>query len=493
MPVPARDKDTGVWQDCGNMKFSGIRFVSSGVGLSVRLALAASLSFAPLSRAEVTLNTPLKIGEVSFLLGKAWVIHDDQRERAYAGMILSAHDVIETSSNAHVHIRFVDNALVSVRPSSRLEIIRYDFLEDAPNESAVKFNLKDGVTRAISGEIAKRAKSNFRMNTPIAAIGVRGTDFVVSASDESTSAIVNEGAIIVAPFSSDCSAETLGPCSSNALELTGGASQFLQLTANTEAPILLPLPGSDIPEALMASAQVDDADPEAVETNDQGGKEKLAETVTVRAVNLKLADNAPNAAVKPVPVVPDPESEPLPEFTPDIAVASAELTERQLVWGRFSENRLDNERISTAFELARAGRATTVANNQYALFRTEFDTQLVKPDLGVMGFELDQAQAVFTGATGSSLMYVHDGELSLDFNLNRYYTSLSLGHVQTGEVGFTDSGRIFGGGYFHSDDVSASSSLAGAVSLDGTEAGYLFKKLLETGRIDGLTLWSAAP
>ena len=441
-----------------------------------------------------TSGLPAGIGEVTWLLGKAWVNHGGgKRERIHQGMLLSSADVIETGSNAHVHVRFIDNALVSVRPSSRLEILRYEYRADAPAESAVKFNLQEGITRAISGDAAKSARGNFRLNTPIAAIGVRGTDFVVSAREQTVSALVNEGAIIVAAFSSSCFADALGPCNSTGVELTGETSQILQISASSGTPVLLPLPGSDIPDALMAVAGADN-EPASVESESQDGNEKLAETVTVTAVNLKLADDSVTTITQtPLQPQPEPVPEPLPEFTPDVAIAEPELVNRQLVWGRFSESRTDNERITTSFLTAFENRKTTVANNQYALFRPEQDTQLVQRGLGVVDFSLDQAQAVFSNGNGSSLMDVQGGELSIDFNLNRYYTSLSLGHDITGDVGFSDSGRLYGGGYFHSDNVSAAESLAGAVSLDGAEAGYLFRKLIEAGSIEGLTLWSSAP
>ena len=48
---------------------------------------------------------------------------------------------------------------------------------------------------------AESARDRFRLNTPIAAIGVRGTDFVVSATQNSIMAVVNAGAIVVSPFS----------------------------------------------------------------------------------------------------------------------------------------------------------------------------------------------------------------------------------------------------------------------------------------------------
>jgi hypothetical protein len=176
---------------------------------------AENIPAEPAKQAEQSVD----VGAVSLVLGRAYVerggLQDpDQkasRQRLQAGDAVRVGDRLYTEAGGHVHVRFVDDALVSVRPSSTLDIVRYDYDAKNPSDSAVKFELSEGVARAISGEAAKSARQRFRLNTPIAAIGVRGTDFVVSADALSTRALVNEGSIVVAPFSSECSVEAWGP------------------------------------------------------------------------------------------------------------------------------------------------------------------------------------------------------------------------------------------------------------------------------------------
>ena len=60
---------------------------------------------------------------------------------------------------------------------------------------------------------------------------MRGTDFVVVADSNSVRAMVNQGAIVVAPFSAQCSAAGNGPCSANAVELDSGSMQIINLIA----------------------------------------------------------------------------------------------------------------------------------------------------------------------------------------------------------------------------------------------------------------------
>jgi hypothetical protein len=132
-------------------------------------------------------------------------------------------------------------------------------------------------------------------------------------------------------------------------------------------------------------------------------------------------------------------------------------------------------------------------NNRYSLFRREAGgNQVVQPGLGVVGFTLDKAQAQYTSGGVMSLMDVNGGSLSIDFDKNLFATSLSLNHSATGAMTLVDNGSIFSGGYFHSrHDTQV---VAGAVSLDGKEAGYFFEKTLENGGfIEGLTLWGRKP
>jgi len=439
---------------------------------ALRSALAAAV-LALAAGTQVLAAGVTPVGEVSLVLGKAWIEHSGgNRELVKVGTAILPSDRIETATNGHVHIRFVDAALVSVRPSSTLEIVRYDYDPQSPATSAIKLNLLDGVTRAISGEAAKEARQNFRMNTPIAAIGVRGTDFVVSASQSSVRALVNEGAIIVAPYSSQCLVDALGPCSQNGLELAGGIGQLVQINANAGDPVLLPLALEGWPtEVIRSQAMV------ATERDEASEGELYAETVTARAVNPRIAARALRG----------------PVYNPEAAVASQTLTNRQLVWGRWSEGDLRNERITISYANAVAtGKNGTVGDNRYALFRDEpGGNQLVQYGLGVLGFKLGQAQANYRADGVSSLMDVTGGTLSLDFNQSLYATTLQLNHSATGNISLTDGGRIYSGGYFH--NRTPTQVTAGAVSLDGSEAGYFFEKILEQGSIDGLTLWTRQP
>ncbi|HTQ99510.1 MAG TPA: FecR family protein [Candidatus Acidoferrum sp.] len=433
------------------------------------------------------------VGEITLVLGKATVMHaNGSRVVASVHLPIRVSDVVETEANGHVHIHFVDDELVSVRPSSTLEILRYDYDQQNPQNSAIKLNLVEGTTRAISGEAAKQARQNFRLNTPIAAIGVRGTDFAVNADSRSVRAIVNEGAIVVAPFSSQCSAAALGPCNQNAVELSGLSRQMLQLNTTTAGISSALLPASNA-QAQAALADIS-GKPDAIgkPTKPAENKDLYSETVTSRAVNTTLANNEPVVKTPdpPITVTPTPTPTPTPEFTPTVAQTVEALTSNtQLVWGRWSDVDLSSERITVSANVPiTSGMQITVGSETYGLFRSEpAGKSTVQTGLGALAFDLTKAQAFYKSGGTTELMQVNGGQLSIDFNQSQFSTSLQLNQDKTGSFTFSDTGSINSSGYFVSrhDDQS----VAGAVSLDGKEAGYLFQKALSGGTVEGLTLW----
>ncbi|MBK7509907.1 MAG: FecR domain-containing protein [Comamonadaceae bacterium] len=151
------------------------------------------------------------VGEVTLLIGQAQLVGaDDVVRTVERGQPVRAGDRIETREGGHVHVRFVDGGRLSVRPSSRLQIENYSHSATQPQGSAIKFRLDEGVIRSITGTWGEEARERFRLNTPMAAIGIKGTDFVVKSDANATAASVYAGAILLAPLG-DCAAP-LGSC-----------------------------------------------------------------------------------------------------------------------------------------------------------------------------------------------------------------------------------------------------------------------------------------
>ncbi|MGV3590290.1 MAG: FecR family protein [Gammaproteobacteria bacterium] len=461
--------------------------------IAVRVLAACATGLLPLFAPVTQASLPGKtIGEVTLVIGKAWIEKaNGARERIAVGTQVDVLDRIDTASNAHVHIRFMDDGLYSVRPQSTLEIQRYDYDPANPANSAVKLNLIEGVNRSISGEAAHNARQNYRMNTPVAAIGVRGTDFTVSANRDDVEARINEGAIVVAPFSNECLADALGPCNANGLELAYGQAQVLQI-ADAGNPVLLPM-SSSLPESILGQSV---SEPQVASQGDGRTNEELyPESVTTLAVNRKiavtLASNpgtvSPPDISTPPPAPSPPPPPPTPEFTPVAAVASQTLKNNQLLWGRFYDSNPAYERITVDLFTAVDGRKAGPGNGQYGLYRMD-NARRMQPGLGLIGFALNSAQATYKADGVIELLDVSGGMLSINFDTNTFATSLNMHSDAIGAVDFNATGRVDDtSGLFRM--INPTQEMAGSVSFDGQEAGYYFQKTLDTGVLDGLTLW----
>ena len=453
-----------------NLTVTKGHFVSYSANFSRLISVAALLLWS-LSAYSASASDTAVVGEVSLVLGKAYIVSEGKsRQLVKAGSQIRASDQILTETNGHVHVRFVDDALVSVRPDSRLEIISYDYNDQRPEQSSIKFNLIEGIARSISGEGAKAARSRYRLKTPIAAIGVRGTDFVVSVTDQSTRALVNQGAIVMAPYSDECTASAIGPCAVNAVELTDSALQILEFEGTALTPRLIPAPHEREPDAMRAEVQL------ALTDNSSQAEDRVSDTDAYLENVTSLKATAQVASE-------------VPEFTPDEPVAFTELTSRQMVWGRWASEPSAQERITLTYAEASADRAVTVGNSDYALFRNEGPRPQVERGLGPVSFSLNSAQAFYNSDSGIVAMQVNRGSLDIDFDQSVFTTELNLNHLTTGFVDFTATGSISDRGYFNA--IADAQRLAGAVTTDGSEAGYFFEKQLENGSINGLTLWDA--
>ena len=128
-----------------------------------------------------------EIGSVTESSGTAIIKRGKDTIQIAKGTQIKVNDKVETK-NGKVKIVFKDDTNVTVTESSSLVID--DFVYD-PKSGAGKLGLKAaaGTVRYVSGSIAKDPK-NVKINTPTAAIAVRGTDFVMAVSETGASMIM---------------------------------------------------------------------------------------------------------------------------------------------------------------------------------------------------------------------------------------------------------------------------------------------------------------
>ena len=91
-------------------------------------------------------------------------------------------DEIMTANRSFAVIQFVDGAKVTVRPDSLMIVETYVY--NGNDDDAATLNLVSGGLRVITGAMAKTNPENYKVRTPVALMGVRGTEFSIMLCGE---------------------------------------------------------------------------------------------------------------------------------------------------------------------------------------------------------------------------------------------------------------------------------------------------------------------
>lgn len=390
---------------------------------------------------------PVKIGEVTLSIGQSALAgRPSELATVRKGESIFEGDVIKTSSNGHIHLRFIDGALISVRPNSVFAIHQFKYDPSQPANSQVRLSLEVGEMRSISGAAAQAAKERFRLNTPLAAIGVKGTDFVTVAESNATRVTVHQGAIVMAPFDGSCKADALGVCSSSrARELTAEMSGIaLVYRLGASSPSFQPLPKNNEAEKLQPiSSRIDPASEQA---SSVGGQVRLPEDLTVS----------------------------------------------KLVWGRWTQVPRPGDGLTKDFRTAFSGNDITVGDGYYFLFREPGSLNLLPSLISQVEFKLSGASAQYRLSSNEiAAARVDEGNFKVNFAQQTYNTQIrvSSAGIETQNLRF--SGKIDPiTGFFFDSSANSQTKLSGALTLNGREAGYFFSSPLGNGSVSGATLWA---
>lgn len=105
-------------------------------------------------------------------------------------------DLLRTSPQGRAQVKFQDGAIVAMRPGSELRVDEFAYKPEAGIEKSLMSLLKGGF-RTVSGAIGKTNPDNYRVKTPVATIGIRGTFYEARLGEDGLSTGVWDGGITV--------------------------------------------------------------------------------------------------------------------------------------------------------------------------------------------------------------------------------------------------------------------------------------------------------
>jgi hypothetical protein len=116
-------------------------------------------------------------GSVSRLVGEARATNKSGVRSLTVNAPILAGDAIETGSGARLLVRFVDESTLLLGQNAHAIVDEMTF---AKRNDAFKqtIDVLRGVFRYVSGKVAEQSRKAVSIRTPVAFIGIRGTEFV---------------------------------------------------------------------------------------------------------------------------------------------------------------------------------------------------------------------------------------------------------------------------------------------------------------------------
>lgn len=123
-------------------------------------------------------------GRVAFAWGEVSVESSNgQTSEVKRGAELQSGDTV-TTERGRAQLRFTDGSFVSLQPKTSFKIDDYNYEQEQSSGDRSVFSLFRGGLRTITGIIGRRNQSAYRVNTPVATIGIRGTAYKLLFRDD---------------------------------------------------------------------------------------------------------------------------------------------------------------------------------------------------------------------------------------------------------------------------------------------------------------------
>lgn len=109
--------------------------------------------------------------------GEVYAENAADRRTLQQGDSVEEQERVITGDKSFAVLQFIDGAKVTVRPNSVLDIKEYRY--NGADENAATLSLVQGGLRIVTGAMTKTEPEAFKVETPVALMGVRGTEFSV--------------------------------------------------------------------------------------------------------------------------------------------------------------------------------------------------------------------------------------------------------------------------------------------------------------------------
>lgn len=120
-------------------------------------------------------NSPTEIGVITGLTGEAFAESASGLRSLQPGSPIYQGEELVTENGGNVEVRFIDDTLLSQGENSRIALDDYIFDPDDSSNSELMLDIAQGTFRLVTGKIAENNPERFKIGSPLATMGIRGT------------------------------------------------------------------------------------------------------------------------------------------------------------------------------------------------------------------------------------------------------------------------------------------------------------------------------
>jgi hypothetical protein len=371
--------------------------------------------------------------------------------------------ILQTGADGYLYINTIDKGFISLRPNTKVTIEIYRYNPTKLTDTQIRLNLHYGVIRSISGQGMQAARDKYRMNTPVAAIGIRGTDFTVLATQDITRATVRSGGITMSPLLNSCQAQALGPCEgASTVDLNAHKAEYLlQIRKGDRQPMLLDNP--ELRPDRLSPPRKDEIAKSSARLDDQ-------EILKPAALSLSSATPLENIAAPNL-----------------LKMVLPKLETEYLQWGRWQA--LANLPATDIAAAITSNKEVVALAGPYLMTRDRIHLQIPS---GSYQFKLQGYEAYFVNQQNRvSAAQITEPVLLVNFDKRSFVTSFMVSNTQqsvpvNAQGGITSDGKIVGDLFYVNATVRG--ALAGG---NAEQAGFIFNRPIDgNNSAVGATRWS---
>jgi hypothetical protein len=155
------------------------------IGISLCLGRAVNAETAPQPVSTVA-QVQTAVAQVVWVKGVVKAVSPTKETRVLQRRgVIYEKDTILTDKDSTGQVVFSDNTILALRENTEVHVDKYKFSNGKePSEDEYLVSIAKGGFRTITGAIAKSNPSNYQVNTPVATIGVRGTQWSIYMDED---------------------------------------------------------------------------------------------------------------------------------------------------------------------------------------------------------------------------------------------------------------------------------------------------------------------